>query len=137
MPSLDCNAGPPPAATPRAKPSTEPRVEPRIISGKTAKLRAEKRTGSRKGSRRDGSAHETTMRRVPRQERSRLLVDCIRIAAAEILEKNGPEALTTNNIAARAGVSIGSLYQYFANKEEILEEVFREQADRDFESSRE
>jgi AcrR family transcriptional regulator len=64
-------------------------------------------------------------------------VDCIRIAASEILEKDGPGALTTNNIAARAGVSIGSLYQYFANKEEILEEVFREQADRDFESSRE
>ena len=77
-----------------------------------------------------------TSRRVPRQERSKLLVDCIRIAASEILEKHGPKALTTNNIAKRAGVSIGSLYQYFANKEEILEEVFRLQADRNFEESR-
>jgi AcrR family transcriptional regulator len=85
---------------------------------------------------RDGLAPGTTVRRVPRQERSKLLVDCIRIAASEILEKDGPTALTTNNIAARAGVSIGSLYQYFANKEEILEEVFREHADRSFEDSR-
>lgn len=77
------------------------------------------------------------VRRVPRQERSRILVDCIRIAAAEILKKDGPKALTTNNIAARAGVSIGSLYQYFANKEQILEEVFRERAHRNFEDSRE
>jgi len=77
-----------------------------------------------------------TVRRVPRQERSKILVDCIRIAACDILQKRGPKALTTNNIAARAGVSIGSLYQYFANKEEILEEVFREQADRSFEDSR-
>ncbi|MFT5441178.1 MAG: AcrR family transcriptional regulator [Myxococcota bacterium] len=77
------------------------------------------------------------VRRVPRQERSKVLVDCIRIAAAEILQKDGPKALTTNNIAARAGVSIGSLYQYFANKEQILQEVFREHADRNFEDSRE
>ena len=86
--------------------------------------------------RRDTLAPGTTVRRIPRQERSKLLVDCIRIAAREILEKDGPNALTTNNIAIRAGVSIGSLYQYFANKEEILEEVFREQADRSFEDSR-
>lgn len=79
---------------------------------------------------------EATSRRVPRQERSKQLVDCIRIAASEILEKDGPKALTTNNIAKRAGVSIGSLYQYFANKEEILEEVYRLQADRNFEESR-
>jgi AcrR family transcriptional regulator len=76
-----------------------------------------------------------TMRRVPRQERSKVLVECIRIAARDILEKKGPKALTTNNIAARAGVSIGSLYQYFANKEEILEEVFREQADQSLKDS--
>jgi hypothetical protein len=58
---------------------------------------------------RDGHGSGSTVRRVPRQERSKLLVDCIRIAASQILEKDGPKAITTNNIAARAGVSIGSL----------------------------
>ncbi|MCP5042734.1 MAG: TetR/AcrR family transcriptional regulator [bacterium] len=85
----------------------------------------------------NGRAKPVRVRRVPRQERSKILVDCIRIAASEILKKDGPKALTTNNIAARAGVSIGSLYQYFANKEQILEEVFREHADRRLEDSRE
>lgn len=115
--------------------SRNSRIEASIAA--TATLRAEPRSSSRKSAKQNGRNPASTVRRVPRQERSRILVDCIRIAASEILEKDGPAALTTNNIAARAGVSIGSLYQYFANKEEILEEVFREQADRSFESSRE
>ncbi|AJE45489.1 TetR/AcrR family transcriptional regulator [Celeribacter indicus] len=47
-------------------------------------------------------------------------------AAARILEEDGPEALTTNHIARRAGVSVGSLYQYFPSKEAILAELIRE-----------
>ena len=70
-----------------------------------------------------------TVRRVPRQERSKILVDCIRIAACDILQKRGPKALTTNNIAARAGVSIGSLYQYFPNKLALVEAVRRRHFD--------
>lgn len=95
---------------------------------KTAKSSVAAKANPKKGS--------ASMRRVPRQERSKVLVECIRIAARDILQKKGPKALTTNNIAARAGVSIGSLYQYFANKEEILEEVFREQADKSLKDSR-
>jgi AcrR family transcriptional regulator len=97
----------------------------------------ESHPSARVKSRRAKQPAKPAVRRVPRQERSKVLVDCIRIAAAEILQKDGPKALTTNNIAARAGVSIGSLYQYFANKEQILQEVFREHADRNFEDSRE
>jgi AcrR family transcriptional regulator len=41
-------------------------------------------------------------------------------ATAQILERDGPEAATTNAIAARAGVSIGSLYQYFSGREAII-----------------
>jgi AcrR family transcriptional regulator len=118
-------------------PETESILDPRLAPNPAPTLRAEPRNSSGKSSKRNGRSRASTVRRVPRQERSRILVDCIRIAASEILEKDGPGALTTNNIAARAGVSIGSLYQYFANKEEILEEVFRAQADRSFESSRE
>lgn len=59
-------------------------------------------------------------RRKPRQERSRDTVDCILEAAAQVFGRLGYAGTTTNKIAGRAGVSIGSLYQYFASKDEIL-----------------
>ncbi len=59
-------------------------------------------------------------RRRPRQERSRALVEAILEAAALLLARHGRDALTTNAVAMRAGVSIGSLYQYFPNAESIL-----------------
>jgi AcrR family transcriptional regulator len=62
-------------------------------------------------------------RKVPRQERSRALVEAIVEAAARILVQQGRDALTTNAVALRAGVSIGSLYQYFPNREAILAAV--------------
>ena len=46
-------------------------------------------------------------------------------AAARLLEGGGTEVLTTNRIAERAGVSIGSLYQYFPNKEAVLVALLR------------
>lgn len=62
----------------------------------------------------------TTPRKAPRQERSRLTVEAILDAAARVFERHGYAAGTTNRIAERAGVSIGSLYQYFPNKDAIL-----------------
>ena len=62
----------------------------------------------------------TYQRKKPSQGRSKATCDAIITAAARILEDQGEGALTTNRIAERAGVSIGSLYQYFTNKEEIL-----------------
>lgn len=59
-------------------------------------------------------------RRQPRQERSRATVEDILQAAAEVFGKLGYAGATTNKIAERAGVSIGSLYQYFASKDDIL-----------------
>jgi AcrR family transcriptional regulator len=47
-------------------------------------------------------------------------VDTILNATARILVKHGFDALSTNAVAARAGVSIGSLYQYFPNKESLV-----------------
>ncbi|HEX3783718.1 MAG TPA: TetR/AcrR family transcriptional regulator [Pseudonocardiaceae bacterium] len=59
-------------------------------------------------------------RLVPKQARSRELVDRILTAAGELFAGRGFPDTTTNLIAERAGVSIGSLYQFFADKEEIL-----------------
>lgn len=59
-------------------------------------------------------------RKQPRQARSRDTVNAILRAAAQVLTANGYAAATTNHIAARAGVSIGSLYEYFPSKDAIL-----------------
>jgi AcrR family transcriptional regulator len=62
----------------------------------------------------------TLGRRSPTQERSRFTVSTILQAAAEVIASDGFDRASTNRIAARAGVSIGSLYQYFSNKGAIL-----------------
>jgi AcrR family transcriptional regulator len=59
-------------------------------------------------------------RRRPRQSRSRATWDAILEAAAQVLERDGPGGFTTASVAERAGVSIGSLYQYFPDKQAIL-----------------
>ena len=67
-------------------------------------------------------------RKVPAQARSRATVDAIIQAATYILTEAGWEGLTTNAIAERAGVNIGSLYQFFPNKEAVVAEVQRRHA---------
>jgi AcrR family transcriptional regulator len=59
-------------------------------------------------------------RKTPSQARSRATIDAVLAAAAHILETGGVAAFNTNAAAERAGVSIGSLYQYFPNKDAIL-----------------
>lgn len=66
--------------------------------------------------RREGGS--PNIRRHPRQERSRVIVDAIFEAVSQVLAQSG--TLTTNAVAARAGVSIGTLYQYFADKQGLL-----------------
>jgi len=66
------------------------------------------------------------MRKEPRQERSRDTVEAILRATARILGRHGWEALTTNQVAEVAGVSVGSLYQYFPNKLALIEAVRRQ-----------
>jgi AcrR family transcriptional regulator len=65
-------------------------------------------------------AKKVSLRRVPRQERGRRRIDRILDAADQVFAKEGYEAATTNAIARRARTSIGSLYQFFPNKEAIL-----------------
>lgn len=63
------------------------------------------------------------MRRVPRSKRGEERVTKILDAASTLFAQVGYEATTTNQIAAHAQTSIGSLYQFFPNKEAILEEL--------------
>lgn len=64
-----------------------------------------------------------TPRKRPLQARSRGTYGAILEATARILEAEGLEAANTNAIAARAGVSVGSLYQYFPDKAAIFAEL--------------
>ncbi len=59
-------------------------------------------------------------RRTPRQARAEETVTAIVEGAAQILEAGGLAAFTTNAVAERAGVSIGTLYQYFADKNALI-----------------
>ena len=65
-----------------------------------------------------------TPRKAPRQPRARATVDAIIEAAEQLTRKLGIEAWTTNHVAERAGVSIGTLYQYFPSKESLLTALY-------------
>jgi len=69
---------------------------------------------------------QISSRRRPKQARSSDLVSAILEAAVQVLAKEGGKRFTTARVAERAGVSVGSLYQYFPNKASIL---FRLQSD--------
>ena len=58
--------------------------------------------------------------KIPRQKRSRDLVHSLLDASVLVLERDGADAFNTNLVAEIAGVRVGSLYQYFANKEMLL-----------------
>jgi len=66
------------------------------------------------------SDSEGFQRRRPKQSRSRATCEAILEAASQILERTGPQGFTTASVAERAGVSIGTLYQYFPDKQAIL-----------------
>ncbi|MBN2340496.1 MAG: TetR/AcrR family transcriptional regulator [Deltaproteobacteria bacterium] len=68
-----------------------------------------------------------TTRKKPSQERSKETVEIILTAARELFVELGFAGTTTNKIAARAGVSIGSLYQYFPNKTVLLGALYENQ----------
>ena len=62
----------------------------------------------------------TNPRKLPRQERARATIDALLEATARILKKEGFDKASTNRIAEAAGVSVGSLYQYFPSKEALV-----------------
>ena len=74
--------------------------------------------------------HRLQPRRKPRQVRAELTRERILTAAAHVFAEHGYAAGTTNRIAERARVSIGSLYQYFPNKDAVLAELLVRHIDR-------
>src|SRR5882724_427346 len=74
----------------------------------------------------DRRSASISSRKQPQQARSSELVAAILDAAVQVLTKEGAQRFTTARVAERAGVSVGSLYQYFPNKAAIL---FRLQSD--------
>src|SRR5215813_9693689 len=71
------------------------------------------------------------VRRKPRQARAQDTVEVIFEATAQILRRKGRAALNTNYIAECAGISIGTLYQYFPDKESILVAIARRELEAD------
>jgi len=67
-----------------------------------------------------GARLQTHPRKLASQQRSRVTVDALLGATARILVKDGYDRASTNRIAHVAGVSIGSLYQYFPSKEALV-----------------
>ena len=65
-------------------------------------------------------AREASTRRQPKQRRARETVEAVLDAVVRILKREGVDAVTTNHIARVAGVSIGSVYQYFPDKRAIF-----------------
>ena len=65
-------------------------------------------------------------RKTPVQARSTITVEAICEAAIQVLLSHGPDKLTTTRVAERAGVSVGTLYQYYPNKESLLAAVFED-----------
>ena len=70
-----------------------------------------------------------SMRKKPQQQRAKLIVDHILQAAQICIVEQGLMQITTPKIAEKAGVSVGSLYQYFENKEEIIQELLRRKSE--------
>lgn len=74
----------------------------------------------------DRRTAQISSRKQPKQMRSADLVAAVLEAAVQVLAKEGAQRFTTARVAEKAGVSVGSLYQYFPNKAAIL---FRIQTD--------
>lgn len=68
-----------------------------------------------------------TLKKIPRQARSKAMVEALIEATARVLRSEGAEAVSTNRVAAVAGVSVGSLYQYFPGKDALIYAVLERQ----------
>jgi AcrR family transcriptional regulator len=77
-----------------------------------------------------GARARALVRRTPSQSRAQETVDALLTATKTLLIRGGMEAATTNAVAKLAGVSIGSLYQYFPSREALIAELSRRHVER-------
>lgn len=70
-----------------------------------------------------GNTSRKSVQRRPQQQRSKAKVEALLIAGTRILEKQGWAGFNTNAVAALAGVSIGTLYEYFPNKQALIDAI--------------
>ena len=70
-------------------------------------------------------------RKKPKQARSKATVDAIVEATGQVFEQRGMRKTTTTKIAERAGVSVGSLYQYFPDKQALIAAFFEQRLEHD------
>ncbi|MDH3958355.1 MAG: TetR/AcrR family transcriptional regulator, partial [Actinomycetota bacterium] len=71
----------------------------------------------------DSPSPDLTVRHRPVQERGRVRFDAILTAARELLAESGVEGFTIDDVATRAGIPVGSVYQFFPNKFAIVAEL--------------
>ncbi|MDV3123644.1 TetR/AcrR family transcriptional regulator [Mycobacterium sp. 21AC1] len=76
------------------------------------------------------ASHSALRRREPVQQRSKRRVERILAAALQLLESEGVEAVTTRAIAQRAEVPVATVYQFFPNRDAILQEIVLDHLDR-------
>ena len=68
-------------------------------------------------------------RKIPRQKRAAETVETILEATVQLLERSGLDGFTTNAVAERAGISIGTLYRYFPNKRVLMHALAQRESD--------
>ncbi|EDM82957.1 TetR/AcrR family transcriptional regulator, partial [Limnobacter sp. MED105] len=66
------------------------------------------------------------MRKIPQQQRSKELVARLVEATAQSVREHGMDKFTTHHVAELAGVSVGSLYQYFDSREDLVEALLED-----------
>lgn len=71
------------------------------------------------------TARTQSLRKRPSQARSSITVDAVIEATLQVLRRDGYARLTTTRVAERAGVSVGSVYQYFPNRRALIAELVR------------
>ncbi|MGC3944533.1 MAG: TetR/AcrR family transcriptional regulator [Chryseolinea sp.] len=79
--------------------------------------------------RKESIENQKVTRRAPRQARSLHKVELMLEAAMQLIDKGSIETLTTNAVAQQAGVSIGTLYQYFGDKQALLDALVQRHLD--------
>ena len=70
------------------------------------------------------------MRKKPQQQRAKVIVDTILEATQICIAEQGLSQITTPKISEKSGVSVGSIYQYFENKDQIILELLRRKSEK-------